>query len=59
MQFGIMAMQMPLLIPARKPADEMMASLMGFDHSVLVRKLHDSSFSLIDMGDDLNIPRFL
>lgn len=55
MQFGIMAMQMPLLIPSGKPPDEMMASLMGFDHSALVRQLFNAGFRLIELGGDLGM----
>jgi sugar phosphate isomerase/epimerase len=55
MQFGIMAMQMPLLIPSGKPPEELMASLMGFDHSALVRQLHAAGFNLIELGGDLGM----
>lgn len=55
MQFGIMAMQMPLLIPSGKSSEELMASLMGFDHSALVRNLYNAGFSLIELGGDLGM----
>lgn len=55
MQFGIMAMQMPLLILSGKSPEELMASLMGFVHSALVRNLYNAGFSLIELGGDLGM----
>lgn len=55
MQFGIMDMQMPLLIPGGKAPAELKASLMGFDHSALVGKLVEQGFKLIELGGDLGM----
>ncbi len=53
MQFGIMAMQMDALLPQGKPPQQIMAALVGFDHSELVRGIADQGFKLIELGGDL------
>lgn len=53
MRFGVMAMQMNMLIPSEKPPAEMMAQLAGFDHAALVRRIHAGGFQLIELGGDL------
>jgi sugar phosphate isomerase/epimerase len=55
MKFGIMEMQMPLLLPPGKPPQELMASLAAFDHSALVRRLAEAGFKLIELNGDLTM----
>jgi sugar phosphate isomerase/epimerase len=55
MQFGIMEMQMDSLIPPDRPPEEIMASLMGFDHAGLVAGLADHGFNPIELGGDLGM----
>ena len=53
MRFGIMAMQMDLLIPPGLAPQEMMAHVSGFDHAALVRQVASSGFTTIELGGDL------
>jgi sugar phosphate isomerase/epimerase len=53
MRFGIMAMQMNLLIPSGLAPQEAMAHVAGFDHAALVRRLATSGFQLVELGGDL------
>jgi sugar phosphate isomerase/epimerase len=55
MRFGVMAMQMNMLIPSGVPPQEMMAQVLGFEHTALVRRIHDSGFKLIELGGDLTL----
>jgi sugar phosphate isomerase/epimerase len=52
MRFGIMAMQLPMLVPAGPP-EQAVAQIMQFDHAGLVRKIHEQGFNLIELGGDL------
>ena len=53
MRFGIMAMQLDMLIPAGIPAEGMLAHVAGFDHARLVRNLAGYGFNPIELGGDL------
>jgi len=55
MRFGIMAMQLNELIPPGKPPEQIMASLVDFDHAGLVRRLHERGFDPIELGGDLGM----
>ncbi|HTX78568.1 MAG TPA: cobamide remodeling phosphodiesterase CbiR [Longilinea sp.] len=55
MRFGIMAMQLNELIPPGKPPEQIMASLMDFDHAGLIRRLHERGFNPIELGGDLGM----
>ena len=39
MRFGIMAMQLEALVPQGVPAEQIMASIMSFDHAGLAKSL--------------------
>ena len=55
MRFGIMAMQLDALVPPGIPAEEIMASIMGFDHAALAKSLYDKGFNPIELGGDLGM----
>jgi sugar phosphate isomerase/epimerase len=55
MRFGIMAMQLDALVPPGVPAEQVMASVMGFDHAGLARSLFDEGFNPIELGGDLGM----
>lgn len=55
MRFGIMSMQMDLLIPPEISMDAIFTHLAGFDQINLVRKLASQGFNLIEIGGDLSI----
>ena len=55
MRFGIMAMQLDALVPPGVPAEQVMASVMGFDHAGLARSLFDKGFNPIELGGDLGM----
>jgi len=55
MRFGIMAMQMDLLVPAVATPAEAAAYLAGFNHAGLVRTLYQHGFTLIELGGDLGM----
>jgi sugar phosphate isomerase/epimerase len=55
MRFGIMSMQMDLLIPPEMSADQVFTHLAGFDQTELVRRLVSKGFKLIEIGGDLSI----
>lgn len=55
MRFGIMAMQLEALIPSGLPADQVMISIMGFDHAKLVFDLYKRGFNPIELGGDLGM----
>jgi sugar phosphate isomerase/epimerase len=52
MRFGIMAMQLPMLVPSGPP-EQAIAQIMQFDHAGLVRRIHEQGFNLIELGGDL------
>lgn len=55
MRYGIMAMQMGLLIPSGKTGNDLLSYVMGFDHAALVSQLADDGFDLIELGGDLGM----
>ncbi len=55
MNLGIMAMQMEALVPTGLPPEQVMASLIGFDHASLVGSLADQGFNPIELGGDLGM----
>ena len=55
MRFGIMAMQMGLLVPPEQPAEQVLANITAFDHADLVSKLAGAGFNPIELGGDLSL----
>ncbi len=55
MRFGIMAMQLEALVPPGLPAEQIMASIMTFDHAGLAKALADKGFNPIELGGDLGM----
>src|SRR5512135_2475611 len=55
MRFGIMAMQMGMLVPPGQPAAQILANMTTFDHADLVSKLAAEGFNLIELGGDLSL----
>jgi len=55
MRFGIMAMQMGLLVPPDQPAEQVIANITAFDHADLVSKLAAAGFNPIELGGDLSL----
>jgi sugar phosphate isomerase/epimerase len=55
MRFGIMAMQLGALVPPGVPAEQIMASIMAFDHAGLAKGLADQGFNPIELGGDLGM----
>jgi sugar phosphate isomerase/epimerase len=55
MRFGIMAMQLEALVPQGIPADQIMASIMSFNHAGLAKDLFDKGFNPIELGGDLGM----
>jgi sugar phosphate isomerase/epimerase len=55
MRFGIMAMQLEALVPTGIPAEQVMASIMGFSHAGLAKSLFDKGFNPIELGGDLGM----
>jgi sugar phosphate isomerase/epimerase len=55
MRFGIMAMQLEALVPSGVPAEQVMASIMSFDHAGLARSLYGKGFNPIELGGDLGM----
>ena len=55
MQFGIMAMQLDAFVPPGLPAEQIMPSIMGFDHATLAKSLYDKGFNPIELGGDLGM----
>jgi sugar phosphate isomerase/epimerase len=55
MRFGIMAMQLGMLIPSDAQPPELMAHIAGFDNARLVRGIAAQSFRLIELGGDLGM----
>ncbi|MEN4041755.1 MAG: cobamide remodeling phosphodiesterase CbiR [Anaerolineaceae bacterium] len=52
MRFGVMAMQLPMLVPSGPP-EQAVAQIRQFDHAGLVGKIHQHGFDLIELGGDL------
>ena len=55
MRFGIMAMQLEALVPQGVPAEQIMASIMSFDHAGLAKGLANRGFNPIELGGDLGM----
>ncbi|HET9914078.1 MAG TPA: cobamide remodeling phosphodiesterase CbiR [Anaerolineales bacterium] len=55
MRFGIMAMQMEMLVPPGQPAEQILASITNFDHAGLVSRLAAEGFNPIELGGDLSL----
>ncbi len=55
MRFGIMAMQLEALVPQGVPAEQIMASIMNFDHAGLAKSLFDKGFNPVELGGDLGM----
>ena len=55
MRFGIMAMQIGVLIPPGVPAKQIMANITTFDHAALARDLASHGFNPIELGGDLSL----
>ncbi len=55
MRFGIMAMQMGMLVPAEQPAEQILAHVTAFDHADLVSRLAAEGFNPIELGGDLSL----
>ncbi len=53
MRFGIMEMQMALLIPAHMPAEQVVQHVAAFEHASLTRQVARSGFRTIELGGDL------
>jgi sugar phosphate isomerase/epimerase len=53
MRFGIMAMQLNMLVPPGLPAEKLLAHVGGFDHAGLVSTLAGNGFDPIELGGDL------
>ncbi len=55
MRFGIMAMQMGMLVPPEQPAEKILANITTFDHADLVSRLAAEGFNPIELGGDLSL----
>jgi sugar phosphate isomerase/epimerase len=55
MRFGIMAMQLEALVPAGIPVEQIMTSIMAFDHAGLAKNLAEKGFNPIELGGDLGM----
>ncbi len=55
MRFGIMAMQMGMLVPPGQPAEQILANITNFDHADLVSRLAAEGFNPIELGGDLSL----
>ncbi len=55
MRFGIMAMQMGMLVPPGLPAEQVLANVTTFDHADLVSRLVAEGFNPIELGGDLSL----
>jgi sugar phosphate isomerase/epimerase len=55
MRFGVMEMQLDALVPTGRPPEQVLASLMSFDHAALVKSLFDLGFNPIELGGDLSL----
>jgi sugar phosphate isomerase/epimerase len=55
MRFGIMTMQLEALVPQGVPPEQVMASIMSFDHAALAKDLAGKGFNPIELGGDLGM----
>lgn len=55
MRFGIMEMQLDALIPPGMPVEQIMTSIMTFDHAGLAKELGARGFNPIELGGDLGM----
>ncbi len=55
MRYGIMAMQISLLVPSGLPPEGIQAHIGRFDQVDLVRSLAEQGFTLIELGGDLGM----
>ena len=55
MRFGLMAMQLEALVPSGIPAEQIMASIVSFEHAGLAKSLFDKGFNPIELGGDLGM----
>jgi sugar phosphate isomerase/epimerase len=55
MRFGIMAMQMGMLVPPGQPAEQILANITNFDHAALASRLAAEGFNPIELGGDLSL----
>ena len=55
MRFGIMAMQMGMLVPPGQPAEQILANITHFDHADLVSRLAAQGFNPVELGGDLSL----
>lgn len=55
MRFGIMEMQLGLLIPSGLSPEEIIAHVIGFDHATHTRQVAASGFRVIELGGDLTL----
>ena len=55
MRFGIMAMQIDALIPSGVQPEVVIEHVMNFEHAVLIGKLSEAGFQLIELGGDLQL----
>ena len=55
MRFGIMEMQLGLLIPNGVPPDQIAARVAAFDHAALTRQVAASGFKTIELAGDLGL----
>jgi sugar phosphate isomerase/epimerase len=55
MRFGIMTMQMGMLVPPGQPAEQLLANITTFDQASMVHTLVDAGFNPIELGGDLPI----
>jgi sugar phosphate isomerase/epimerase len=55
MRFGIMAMQLGMLVPPGQPAEQILANITNFDHADLASKLAAEGFDPIELGGDLSL----
>lgn len=55
MRFGIMSMQMNMLISPGLPAEQTYSNITNFNQSNLIRGLADKGFKLIEIGGDLSV----
>jgi sugar phosphate isomerase/epimerase len=55
MRFGIMAMQLQMLIPNNLSPEKIMTHVSDFNHAQLVRELSGYGFKVIELGGDLSM----
>lgn len=55
MRFGIMDMQLDLLVGGIDPSGDLAAQVGEFNHSDLVERLYQAGFNLVELGGDLQL----